>query len=672
MVASIALPVVVVVGARGPHRVTAALSLSGLTGLVLALDYPADPRAVLLAGLLMVAGAAPLRTRVRRAVGPLGSGYPLLALLLAAAGLATWYHLLQVHRFDRVSVALALAGVLLAALREALAAIDLRRYATRTAAEGAYLRALVRGSSEVALVLDERLVVRWQSPASARLFGLSDQEVVGRPVVDLVHPADADRLAALDAGGPFEVRLRDGYGFWRDTEATVSGPDPERPDAPLVVHLRDVGRHKELERTVARSAHTDPLTSLANRHGLRRAPGPLGGAGAVIVLELTGLAGVNEVHGHDLGDAVLVETGRRLRAELGPDDLPARLHGGRFAVLTGVGAVQAHLLASRLLSVLTEPYPAPGAVAHVTARAGLADLSSGYDVDEAVRRAELALRAAPAGTGAVEWYEEAMEEALLRRAAIGQELPGALARGELDLAFQPIVELGDLRPVGAEALLRWRSPRLGNVTPAELIPAAEELDLLDDIGQWALHVACRQLSAWHRDGYRPWISLNATVGQLAGARFMAAVTTALDTHLVEPSGLVIEVSEPGLAEAARADAFEQVVDHLAQLRAAGVRTAIGNFGTGPTSLGQLRVLPLDLLKIDREVFAAAPRAGRPDVIMDALVKLSSRLGIQVIAQGLESDEDLATARAAGCHFAQGYLLGRPVPAERLEAILSRS
>jgi predicted signal transduction protein with EAL and GGDEF domain len=390
------------------------------------------------------------------------------------------------------------------------------------------------------------------------------------------------------------------------------------------------------------------------------------------VLDLSGLAGVNEVHGHDLGDAVLVEAGRRLRAELGPDDLPARLHGSRFAVLTGAGAVQAHLLASRLLSVLTEPYPAPGAVAHVAAaRAGLADLAPGYDIDEAVRRAELALRAGPDGTGAVEWYDEATEEVLLRRSAIGQELPGALARGELDLAFQPIMELTDLRPVGAEALLRWRSPRLGNVTPAELIPAAEELDLLDDIGQWALHVACRQLSAWHRDGYRPWISLNATVGQLAGARFIAAVTTALDTHLVEPSGLVIEVAEPGLAEAARGDTFEKVVDHLAQLRAAGVRTAIGNFGTGPTSLGQLRVLPLDLLKIDREVFAAAPRAGRPDVIMDALVKLSSRLGIQVIAQGLESDEDLATARSAGCHFAQGYLLGRPVPAERLEAILSR-
>jgi diguanylate cyclase (GGDEF)-like protein len=439
-----------------------------------------------------------------------------------------------------------------------------------------------------------------------------------------------------------------------------------------VVHIHDVSQRRELERSVRQAAYTDHLTSLANRKGLT----PVPESGAVIVVELYGLTGVNDVHGPDLGDAVLVEAARRLRTEVARTDVPARVGDSRFAVLTRSGAVQAHLLASRLLNVLTAAYHAPGAVAHVSACAGLADLVTAEGFEESLRRAELAVRATRQGSAgsSIEWYDESMEARLLRRSAIQQELPGALGRGELDLAYQPIVELPSGRPVGVEALLRWRHPKLGAVPPTELLPIAEELGLLDEIGDWVLHWALRQHSRWIHEHHDLWIAVNVSTAQLASEQFIATVGTALDTHLVPPSALMIEVAEPGLV-AARAEpgsrsAFADVVAHLGQLRALGVRTAVDNFGTGPTSLSQLRILPLDLLKIDREVFATpgGPPVA-PNAIIDVLVKLGARLGIEIVAQGLESESDLDTARAAGCRYGQGYRVGRPAPPERLEAYL---
>ena len=633
----------------------ASLSIGGVAGLVISLDYGATRLADV--------------GTVEETAAPRSPGYPLLALPLLGASLATAYHLAQTGRFDSVSIALSIAVIVVVTARETLAAIDLRRYAARLATQGEQLRTLVLGSQDVAVILDDNLVVRWQSPAAARQFGLSDQDVVGRRVSALLHPEDAGRLTAHLAGDrpdPIEVRLRDGFGRWRETEWNRTGPDPGRPGGSLVVHIHDVSQRRELERTVRQAAYTDHLTSLANRKGLT----PVPESGALIVVELYGLAGVHDVHGPDLGDAVLVEAARRLRTEVARTDVPARLGESRFAVLTRSGAVPAHLLASRLLNVLTAPYHAPGAVAHVSAGAGLADLVADRGIEEILRRAELALRATRPGNP-IEWYEESMEARLLRRSAIQQELPGALGRGELDLAYQPIIELPGGRPVGVEALLRWRHPKLGSVPPAELLPIAEELGLLEEIGHWVLHWACRQLSRWIGEHHDLWIAVNVSTAQLAAEEFMATVGTALETHLVPPSSLMIEVAEPGLVAARDSpSAFADVVAHLGQLRALGVRTAVDNFGTGPTSLSQLRVLPVDLLKIDREVFATpSGRPVAPNAIIDVLVKLGTRLGIEIVAQGVESESDLDTARAAGCRYAQGYLVGRPAPPERLEAYL---
>ena len=689
LLASIAVAAVLVSGFReggarpGAARAAAgaALSIGGLTGLTLALDYFAYRGWTLLAGAALATAPVLLWDGVRRFDRPVPAGtartaYPLVGLPLVAAGVVAAYHLVQRRSFDPVSLELGVAGMGVVAAREWAVAARARRYAAAVAGQDAHLRSLVAGSRDVTMVLDSGFLVRWQSSAAARQFGLSDQDVLGRPVLTLLDPRDVDQVAASltelaappGAGqvGLVDARMRDGFGAWRDTEWSVTQGSSGTHGGSLVVHIRDVSRHRELERALRRGAATDALTGLANRHGLRSAV-QRGQYRALILVGL-GVAAVNNVRGHDVGDAALVEAARRLRGEIAYTDTAARLDAATFAVLTEAGAVQAHLLATRLLTVLTEPYPVPGAVAHLPASAGLSDLTDGGDLDEALRRAELALHSTRGRKGgrAVEWYDESTQAQLRQRLDIEQELPGAIGRGELDLAYQPVVELASGRPVGAEALLRWRHPRLGPVPPAEFIPVAEDLGLLDEITQWVLHWTCRQLSIWDRDGRDIWVSVNVGAGTLATPAFVAAVSTSLEAHLVPAARLVIEVAEPGITAAAELPAL---VEHLGQLQELGVRTAVDHFGTGSTSLSQLRVLPLDLIKIDRQIFGEPAARTGATAIVDVVVKLGRHIGLEVIAQALESESDVAVAGAAGCRYGQGYVLSRPAPPEHLEAYL---
>jgi EAL domain-containing protein (putative c-di-GMP-specific phosphodiesterase class I) len=379
------------------------------------------------------------------------------------------------------------------------------------------------------------------------------------------------------------------------------------------------------------------------------------------------------MHGPDLAEVVVVEAARRLRAKVANADVPARLGESRFAVLTRSGAVRAHLLASQLITALTAPYSAAGTVVHLSAWAGLADLTADTDIDEVIRRATLALRAVRSGPpGTIDWYDEELETRLLRRSTLEQALPGAVSRGELDLRYQPIVELTGGRPVGVEALVSWRHPTLGAISAAEVLSLAEDLGLQREVAQWALHRACRNLVEWRQVHESLWLSINVRPSELVDPSFQTGLRHALETHRIPPSALVVEMAEQDLLRVRdpQQPDFEDVVSQLGRLRAEGVRTAVDNFGTGPTSLSRLRVLPVDLLKIDREVFGqlagATPTLGS---IMDVTVTLGRRLGMEVIAHGLQSPDDLATVRAAGCKLGQGDLLGRAMPAERLEALL---
>jgi PAS domain S-box-containing protein len=657
----------------------AALALVGHTALVFGNDFPGVPNAqiavVAAAGAINVAALLMWHGSVRispdaRPLPPAGSepsaGFPLLALPMAGAALATVYHLIDGGRMDTVSIVLGLTAIIAVATREWMSAIALRRHADHLTVQGNRLRSLVFGSADVAMVLDGDLAVRWQSPAAARQFGLSDQDVLGHAAAALAHPAQADTvhdfLTARMTGRPgadtLAVRLRDGFGHWRETEWTTSGADPAEPGRTLVVHVRDVSNLRSLESALRQATHLDRQTSLANREGLRRAGELTPDAGAMIVIELGGLTAIGDVRGSDQADVVLAEAARRLRAGVAAGDVAARVGETRFAVLTRCGAVRAHLLASQLVNALCAPYEAAGAASHLSAWAGLTDLVPDAGVDEVVRRATLALRSVRSGPpGAVEWYDEPMEARLLRRSTLELDLPGAVHRGELELRYQPIVDLATRRPVGVQALPSWRHPTLGPVPAGELLPLAEDLGLLATVGHWALHSSCRLLVGWRRQHDELWLALGVRPRALSDPGFQASLQTALELYEIPPSALAVEINEQDLID------VRDVAAHLGRLRAQGMRTAIGEFGAGPISLSRLRLLPIDLLKIDRDVF------GETGAVLDVTVTLGRRLGMEVIAHGLETADDLDIVRAAGGRLGQGDLLGGPMPAERLEALL---
>jgi diguanylate cyclase (GGDEF)-like protein len=433
---------------------------------------------------------------------------------------------------------------------------------------------------------------------------------------------------------------------------------------------RYAGRLAEREAHFRELAHTDPLTGLANRRGLLRAlfTEAVGGPPCVLLgLDLDGFKNVNDLRGHEVGDEVLIEVGQRLRMNLRPGDVAARLGGDEFAVLMWARPAEAQRAAERLLAILCRPYEQAKGRVYLSASIGLAGCASAKDVPTLLRNADLALRSAKQrGKARVELYDASYERKLRRRTTLEHELRGAIERGELHVAYQPVVALPSVRPVGAEALLRWHHPGLGTVPPDEFIPVAEESGLIGRVGAWVLHQACHQLSLWLAEGHDVWVSVNVSPRELPSPEYVVQVAEALRAHRVPPQRLVLEVTERVVATD-----LEELIRRLRALRATGVRIALDDFGAGYSSLGQLRSLPVDILKIDHSLVAEpeTTRTGAAAPLVEVVVRLGHRLGVEVIAEGMSEPAHRAVVEAAGCRFGQGQLFGRAVPAEHLEAQL---
>ncbi|GAA3456432.1 putative bifunctional diguanylate cyclase/phosphodiesterase [Dactylosporangium matsuzakiense] len=681
LLATLGITIGVVSGVRAPFPRGCALTAgAGVALVVLAVAIvpllPAEPARhdawLLAAGGMLVFGSVLVWAGACRSVdtreatlrvtdGTLIGDPLLVGPVLAGAG-AVLYALVSRGRIGTPAMVIGAAAVLAVVLREAVEALKSRKFSGELAAARSAFTTIIGGSSDVILILEKDLTVRWQSPAAARQFGLSDQEVLGREFVRLVHAEDvaAVRRSFTGSSTPVRTRICDGFGVWRHVEYTVSDHRDDPAVGGVIIHLRDAAERVAFER----SARVDPLTGLPNRGALLRALER--GGGFLVTVGLHGFAGVNDLHGPDIGDALLVEVAARIRAAVAPDDVAARVDGDEFAVYTLVDKVHAYTLATRLLGELAEPYPVPGTVLQLSAGIGLAPVGGGPE--DTLRRADLALRRAKrTGRGRVEWHDEAAEEAYVRRATLEQHLPLAVERGELDLAYQPVYDLVEGHPIGVEALLRWRHPRLGTIPPREVLAVAEELGLSASIHDWVMARAARQLSLWQHEGYRLWISVNVGFDDFTDPTFPGRLSTALDAHQIDPHDFVIELAERELGTD-----VERVAEPLATVRAIGVRTALDRFGTGSTSLAHLRRLPTDLLKVDRALFTAPPApGGQVAPIIDVVVDLGRRLGVTVVAHGLEAGEHLELVRRAGCRYGQGHYYGQPAPAERVEAALVR-
>ncbi|GAA2472019.1 hypothetical protein Ahu01nite_044920 [Winogradskya humida] len=424
-------------------------------------------------------------------------------------------------------------------------------------------------------------------------------------------------------------------------------------------------RHREAH--FRELAHTDPLTGLANRRGLVRALRERSTTNRTLVsLDLDGFKNVNDMRGHDVGDAVLAEVGERLRANLRDGDVAARLGGDEFAVLMAASPEEALAVGQRLLTRLCEPYETGDGPVFLSASIGVAGSPSPGDTGELMRDADLALRyAKQRGKNRVESYQKRYDELLRRHSVLENELRHAIDRGQLRLVFQPVVALPSVRPVGAEALLRWTHPELGAVRPDEFIPVAEESDLICVLGTWVLDQACAQLAKWLIAGHDVWVSVNLSPKELHAADYAGRVAAVLRKYGVPPQRLVLEVTEHAVATD-----MDELIRRLVELRSTGVRIALDDFGAGYSSLGQLRNLPVDILKIDRALVAEPEsRTGMAAPLVDVVARLGHRLGLEVLAEGIGTPAQREVVEEAGCRLGQGSLFGWGVPAEHLETQL---
>ncbi|MFI7281102.1 putative bifunctional diguanylate cyclase/phosphodiesterase [Micromonospora chersina] len=648
-----------------------AVLAAGLTVAVLPLSEPAHRLPVALAGLAVTAplyavallrlpGRSRLsaRERLRRGVDVAGLG---VSLVFAGWVLLPPGPVPPAARAASVGGALALAVLLVAALAERRRRPGAARCHTGAAATLGGLALLVvllayaapdRAVLAVAPLLLAGALV---TAAGARRTAAGERPRTGAapaPWPGLTAPAGIAALAA-------------GQHLWTVGEFTAPAIALGLSVIPPMV-VREVlaaaDQRRRAERLAASEARLRHL--VGDDHSAAAAPVDRAGLVRALDRRAGGALLVVDLHGADetavLDAPVLAEVVHRLRAGAGPHDVVARLTDTEFAVLTDVGPVLAYALGTRLLVALAEPCPRPGGASRIRASVGLAETTGG-EPEDVLRQADLARRrAVQLGRDRVEWYDAYLEEQLVRRLDLERELPGAVARGELDLVYQPVLALADRLPVGTEALLRWRSPVLGTVLPEELLPVAADLDLLGELGRWVLDRACRQLADWSEGGRELWMAVNVTPRELAAPDFVARTATALAAYDVPPERLVVEVAEPAVAAE-----LSTVVARLAGLRSLGVRTALDDFRAEHASLAQLRRLPIDLLKVGPHLVGPGVDGQRP--LIDVVANLGDRLGLEVVVEGLESDAQVAGARRAGCHYGQGFALARPAPAERVEA-----
>ena len=430
----------------------------------------------------------------------------------------------------------------------------------------------------------------------------------------------------------------------------------------------------ELRRNEARIAHMalhDGLTDLPNRtllnerleHALARVrPGEMV---ANHLLDLDLFKNVNDTLGHGIGDKLLKAVADRLRALVGDGGTVARMGGDEFAIVQAALAqpADAATLAERIMEAIGQPYDIDGHQVTIGTSVGIAvGPADGAHADQLIRNADLALsRAKSDGRGTLRFFEPGMDVRMQARRELEHDLRKALAAGEFELHYQPVLNLARNEITGAEALVRWRHPERGLVPPGAFIPLAEEIGLILPLGEWAIRQACATAAAWPG---APRVAVNLSPAQFASPGLVQVVVGALATSGLAPERLELEITENVLL-----DDSETTLAMLFQLRAMGVRIAMDDFGTGYSSLSYLQTFPFDRIKIDRSFVKDITYAAGSLNIVRAVAAMAKGLGMQTTAQGVETQEQLEAVKAEGCTEMQGFLLSRAVPADEIAALL---
>jgi len=524
----------------------------------------------------------------------------------------------------------------------------------------------------------------YYSPRWKSMLGFEEQEIPSRPSewFERVHPEDVDRVRAAVASHldgttahfEHEYRMLHKNGSWRWVLCRGLAVRDGRDRATRMAGSQsDVTHRKLAEEQLAHRAFYDPLTNLPNRalfidrlrQALRRASRRKDYLFAVLFLDIDRFKMVNDSLGHMAGDRLLVMIARRLELSLRPGDTVARLGGDEFTVLLDDirDVTDATRVADRIQRELEMPFNVGGQELFTSASIGIALSATGYEKPEDILRdADTAMyKAKSLGKARYSMFDTGMHERAVVLLQLEADLRRAIERSELRVHYQPIVSLQTGRIAGVEALARWQHPVRGLVSPAEFIPIAEETGLIMPIGRWVLVEACRQMVAW-RDAFGPdyplEVAVNLSGRQLALPDIVAQIGEVLRETGLEPARLRLEITESVVMEHP-----EVVSTMLQELRLLGVKLSIDDFGTGYSSLAYLQRFPADTLKIDRSFVSPMGSRGENSEIARTIVTIGHNLGMRVVAEGVETAEQLAHLRGLDCEGAQGYFISKPLSSE---------